>query len=291
MEDQASSVRSSFVDDLGFEPDQFQVQAFDAVDAGDHVIVAAPTGAGKTLVANYAVEVGLTAGRRIFYTTPIKALSNQKFHDLVAAHGPSNVGLLTGDNNINGDAPAVVMTTEVLRNMLYAGTALDGLQTVVLDEVHYLQDAYRGPVWEEVIIHLPRSVQLVCLSATVSNAEELAQWIETVRGPTSLVVEAQRPVELTNRYVVGERGGSHLHFMKTLQGARANPKGSRYDIDPRRSGGGNRGNRNGRNRGGNNGRARGGHGGGKGDRQRKWRTPDRVDVVDLLSGKDLLPVV
>lgn len=275
----SDSMRERFVSGLGFEPDEFQLQAFDAIDGGDHLIVAAPTGAGKTLAANYAVELGLSAGDRIFYTTPIKALSNQKYHDLVAAHGAANVGLLTGDNNINGNAPAVVMTTEVLRNMLYSGTSLDGLRTVVLDEVHYLQDAYRGPVWEEVIIHLPRSVQLLCLSATVSNADELASWIETVRGPTSLVVETKRPVELTNRYVVGERGGNHLHFMKTLQGSRANPKAFRYDHDPRRSGGPGRGQRNGKSR-------------GRGDpRKRKWRTPDRVDVVDLLDRKDLLPAI
>ncbi len=280
-----TTTRTAFVDGLGFDPDEFQVEAFDAVDGGDHVIVAAPTGAGKTLVASYAVELGLDSGQRVFYTTPIKALSNQKFHDLVAAHGPENVGLLTGDNNINGDAPAVVMTTEVLRNMLYSGNSLDGLQTVVLDEVHYLQDAYRGPVWEEVIIHLPRTVQLVCLSATVSNAEELANWIETVRGPTTLVVETDRPVELTNRYVVGERSGHHLHFMKTLQGRRANPKGFRYDHDPSGGKGGKGGRGKGGNRGGGN-RGRGGD-----PRRRKWRTPDRVDVVSLLAGKDLLPAI
>ena len=274
MNDQSPG-RLRFLDELGFEPDQFQVEAFDAVDQGHHVVVAAPTGAGKTLVAGYAVQLGIGAGERVFYTTPIKALSNQKYHDLVAAHGAANVGLLTGDNNINGSAPTVVMTTEVLRNMLYSGTSLDGLRTVVLDEVHYLQDAYRGPVWEEVIIHLPPSVQLLCLSATVSNAEELAGWIETVRGPTSLVVETDRPVELTNRYVVGERGGSHLHFMKTLQGRRANPKGFRYDHDPRSGGG----------------RGRDGGRGGRGGRPRKWRTPDRVDMVELLEAKQLLPAI
>ncbi|MEM7273731.1 MAG: DEAD/DEAH box helicase [Actinomycetota bacterium] len=275
--------RERFLDRLGFSPDSFQLEAFDAVDAGDHVVVAAPTGAGKTLIANYAVELGISAGERVFYTTPIKALSNQKFHDLAAANGQGSVGLLTGDNNINGDAPAVVMTTEVLRNMLYSGTSLDGLSTVVLDEVHYLQDAYRGPVWEEVIIHLPRSVQLLCLSATVSNAEELASWIETVRGPTSLVVETERPVQLTNRYAIGERGGSHVHFMKTLQGQRPNPKGFRYDHDPRSGGG--RGRNGGRGRGGSRGGAR------KGGGRRKWRTPDRVDVVELLAARDLLPAI
>ncbi|MEL6984829.1 MAG: DEAD/DEAH box helicase, partial [Actinomycetota bacterium] len=279
MADTGPSPRADFIDGLGFEPDRFQSEAFDAVDAARHAVIAAPTGAGKTVVAEYLINRRLAEGDRVFYTTPIKALSNQKYHDLAAVHGVSQVGLLTGDNTINGDAPVVVMTTEVLRNMLYAGTSIDRLAAVVLDEVHYLQDAYRGPVWEEVIIHLPRRVQLLCLSATVSNADELASWIETVRGPTTLVVETQRPVELTNRYLVGERGGSHLHLMKTLQGDRPNPKGFRYDHDPR--GGGERGRR---------GKGRGGRGGNKGPR-RKWRTPDRVDVTELLASKDLLPAI
>jgi ATP-dependent RNA helicase HelY len=274
MSDGEPAFRSGFVQGLGFRPDRFQEEAFDAVDEGRHVIVAAPTGAGKTVVAEYLIDVQLDAGARVFYTTPIKALSNQKYRDLVDEHGSDRVGLLTGDNTINGDAPVVVMTTEVLRNMLYAGTPIDRLAAVVLDEVHYLQDAYRGPVWEEVIIHLPRRIQLLCLSATVSNAEELADWVETVRGPTALVVETQRPVQLTNRYLVGERGSSHLHLMKVLQGNRPNPKGFRYDIDPRRRG--------------DNGR----RGRAKGPRPRaRWRTPDRVDVVDLLARRDLLPAI
>ena len=152
--------------------------------AAQSVLVAAPTGSGKTVVAEHAVARALAAGRRAFYTTPIKALSNQKYADLVRRHGAGRVGLLTGDNAINGDAPVVVMTTEVLRNMIYAGSPRSTTcACVVLDEVHYLQDAYRGPVWEEVIIHLPAHVRLVCLSATVSNADELAEWITTVRGP------------------------------------------------------------------------------------------------------------
>ena len=276
MSEAATAHQQWFIDGLGFEPDRFQREAFDAVDAGHHAVVAAPTGAGKTVVAEYLIARRLDEGLRVFYTTPIKALSNQKYHDLVEAHGVDRVGLLTGDNTINGDAPVVVMTTEVLRNMLYAGTSIDALAAVVLDEVHYLQDAYRGPVWEEVIIHLPRRVQLLCLSATVSNAEELSDWIETVRGSTDLVVETQRPVELTNRYLVGERAGSHLHLLKTLQGNRPNPKGFRFDTDPRR-GSGNR-------------RAKG-PGRGKRPRPRTWRTPDRVAVVDLLARRDLLPAI
>ena len=182
--------RASFAAALGFGLDEFQRQALDALDAGGSVVVAAPTGSGKTVVAEHAVRLALDAGRRAFYTTPIKALSNQKYHDLVRRHGASQVGLLTGDNSINGTAPVVVMTTEVLRNMIYASSgALQGLRYVILDEVHYLQNAYRGPVWEEVIIHAPPVVDLVCLSATVSNAEELADWIRTVRGRTSAVIE------------------------------------------------------------------------------------------------------
>ncbi len=270
-----AAVRSDFIDRLGFEPDRFQVAAFDGIDEGRNVVVAAPTGAGKTVAAEYVVAQALAAGRRVFYTTPIKALSNQKYQDLAQSHGSHQVGLLTGDNTINGDAPVVVMTTEVLRNMLYAGNSLELLSTVVLDEVHYLQDVYRGPVWEEVIIHLPPVIKLLCLSATVSNADELAAWIETVRGSTTLVVESERPVELTNRYLVGERGSSHLHFMKTLQGTRPNPKGLRYDHTP------GQGARSGRGR---------GRGGGRGP-ARRWRTPDRVDVVDLLAKRELLPAI
>ncbi|MDH3681043.1 MAG: DEAD/DEAH box helicase [Acidimicrobiia bacterium] len=269
------ALRAGFMKRLGFEPDDFQLRAFDLLDGGDNVIVAAPTGAGKTLVASYAVELALAAGMRIFYTTPIKALSNQKFHDLSAELGRAEVGLLTGDNAINGDAPVVVMTTEVLRNMLYAGNSLDGLAAVVLDEVHYLQDAYRGPVWEEVIIHLPRRVQLVCLSATVSNASELAEWIGTVRGPTSLVVETDRPVELENHYLIGERSTNHLHFIKTTKGTRPNSNGFRYDDDPRRVAG--------------KGRGRGYKG--RGRQRRNWRTPTRPDVVELLNDRDLLPAI
>src|SRR2546429_4678428 len=189
-----------------FDFDDFQVEACHALSAGRGVLVAAPTGSGKTVIGEYAVHLALAQGRKCFYTTPIKALSNQKYADLVRRYDSRTVGLLTGDNSINGDAPVVVMTTEVLRNMIYAGSStLEGLRYVVLDEVHYLQDRYRGPVWEEVIIHAPPTVDLVCLSATVSNAEEFADWIETVRGATTAVIEERRPVELRNLYLVGER--------------------------------------------------------------------------------------
>jgi len=200
--------RRIFESALGFPLDGFQVAALDALDADHSVLVAAPTGSGKTVVAEYAVHRALGAGGKAFYTTPLKALSNQKFGDLRRIWGADRVGLLTGDNSVNGDAPVVVMTTEVLRNMIYAGSSnLEGLRYVVLDEVHYLQDRYRGAVWEEVIVPLPLGVDLVSLSATVSNAEEVADWIRTVRGDTTAVIEARRPVELENLYLVGERGG------------------------------------------------------------------------------------
>src|SRR5215813_1098397 len=180
-----------------FAFDDFQVAACRALTAGDGVLVAAPTGSGKTVVGEYAVHLALAQGRKCFYTTPIKALSNQKYGDLVRRYGASKVGLLTGDNSVNGEAPVVVMTTEVLRNMLYAGSpTLAGLGYVVLDEVHYLADRFRGAVWEEVIIHLPESVRLVALSATVSNAEEFGEWLIAVRGDTTVVVDEHRPVPL-----------------------------------------------------------------------------------------------
>ena len=189
-----------------FTFDDFQRQACRALGAGHGVLVAAPTGSGKTVVGEFAVHLALAEGRKCFYTTPIKALSNQKYSDLARAHGPAAVGLLTGDNSINGEAPVVVMTTEVLRNMLYAGSAtLAGLGYVVLDEVHYLADAFRGAVWEEVIIHLPESVRVVALSATVSNAEEFGDWLTQVRGGTTVIVDEHRPVPLWQHVLAGGR--------------------------------------------------------------------------------------
>ncbi len=217
MSKTAETLRRRFEETRGFPLDQFQQQSLDALDAGRSVLVAAPTGSGKTVVAEYAIERALAEGRKVFYTTPLKALSNQKFGDLVRAHGAERVGLLTGDNSINGEAPVVVMTTEVLRNMIYAASpTLGGLRYVVLDEVHYLQNPYRGAVWEEVIIHLDPSVDLVCLSATVSNAEEFADWIQTVRGETSAVIEERRPVRLRHLYMAGDREAERLHLLPTF---------------------------------------------------------------------------
>ena len=251
-----------------FTLDPFQVRALDALDAGQSVLVAAPTGSGKTVVAEYAVALALAAAGKVFYTAPIKALSNQKYADLVRRYGTDRVGLLTGDNSVNGSAPIVVMTTEVLRNMIYAESqALDGLRFVVLDEVHYLQDTYRGPVWEEVILHLPTDVRLVCLSATVSNTEELADWITTVRGPTAAVIEDRRPVELVNLYCVGDRSSPDLHLLPTLVDNRPNPEASRLDAeslrDPRI----------------------------RGRPRRRFFTPRRVEVVERLWDDDLLPAI
>jgi ATP-dependent RNA helicase HelY len=250
-----------------FELDPFQRRAIELIDADHSVLVSAPTGSGKTVVAEHAVARAVAEGGKAFYTTPVKALSNQKFHDLVVRHGADRVGLLTGDNAINGDAPVVVMTTEVLRNMVYARSpALRDLRFVVLDEVHYLQDAYRGPVWEEVIVHLPADVRLVCLSATVSNAGELADWIGTVRGPTEVVVEERRPVQLESLYGVDDRTAGELRIIPVLVNGRPNRDGTRYDVDPRQP-------------------WRGGR------PRRRYATPRRIDVVERLDVEGLLPAI
>jgi ATP-dependent RNA helicase HelY len=211
-----------------FALDRFQLEAIEALSEGESVLVAAPTGAGKTVVAEYAVERALALDGKTFYTTPLKALSNQKFGDFVARHGAAKVGLLTGDNAINSEAPIVVMTTEVLRNMLYEkSTTLNGLVSVVMDEVHYLQDPYRGAVWEEVLIHLPLSVSVVCLSATLSNAEEFGEWIGTLRGTTRVVIEERRPVPLEHHYLIGH----DLHPMHVDQGGVAVPNPYVVSLD------------------------------------------------------------
>ena len=202
----SSSELARFAQGYDFPLDPFQEEACGAVERGEGVLVAAPTGAGKTVVGEFAVHLGLVRGLKTFYTAPIKALSNQKYLDLVARHGQERVGLLTGDTSVNPHADVVVMTTEVLRNMLYSGSHdLDRLGFVVMDEVHYLAARFRGPVWEEVIIHLPAEVQVISLSATVSNAEEFGDWLGQVRGRTAVVVSEERPVPLTQHMMVGRR--------------------------------------------------------------------------------------
>ncbi|MDO5048337.1 MAG: DEAD/DEAH box helicase [Actinomycetaceae bacterium] len=203
--------RAQFALGYDFNFDDFQLSALEKVEEGENVLVAAPTGAGKTIVGEFALHMALTRQTRAFYTTPIKALSNQKYRELRDQFGDENVGLLTGDTSINGDAPVVVMTTEVARNMIYSGKDLSDLGAIVLDEVHYLADRFRGPVWEEVIIHMPSHVQLVALSATVSNAEEFGDWIDQVRGGCSIVVSETRPVPLYQHMMVGR----HLYDLYT----------------------------------------------------------------------------
>jgi ATP-dependent RNA helicase HelY len=268
----------------GFEFDEFQLEACRALDSGHGVLVAAPTGSGKTVVGEFAVHLALEQGRKCFYTTPIKALSNQKYNDLVGRYSAAKVGLLTGDNSINGEAPVVVMTTEVLRNMLYAGSlTLDGLAYVVLDEVHYLADRLRGAVWEEVIIQLPESVQVVALSATVSNAEEFGDWLRQVRGGTSVIVDEHRPVPLWQHMLAGRQ----LYDLFARNGA-VNPELRRIaerDAGNARPGrGAGRDGRAGRS-------SPGRSGAGRGGRRPPFRLPRRPDVIERLDAEGLLPAI
>ncbi|MCZ7413395.1 MULTISPECIES: DEAD/DEAH box helicase [unclassified Streptomyces] len=264
-----------------FELDPFQLDACRALEAGKGVLVAAPTGSGKTIVGEFAVHLALTQGRKCFYTTPIKALSNQKFSDLARRYGSDKVGLLTGDNSINAEAPVVVMTTEVLRNMLYAGSqTLRGLGHVVMDEVHYLSDRFRGAVWEEVIIHLPDSVTLVSLSATVSNAEEFGDWLDTVRGDTQVIVSEHRPVPLWQHVLAGrrlydlfeEKSGRRAvnpDLVRMVRMENSRPNGLRDRRGPRREADRERERR---------------------QRRRIW-IPSRPEVIDKLDAEGLLPAI
>jgi ATP-dependent RNA helicase HelY len=274
-----------------FSFDGFQLEACRALNAGHGVLLAAPTGSGKTVVGEFAVHLALAEGRKCFYTTPIKALSNQKYADLVRRYSAAKVGLLTGDNSINGEAPVVVMTTEVLRNMLYAGSpTLAGLGYVVLDEVHYLADAFRGAVWEEVIIHLPESVRLAALSATVSNAEEFGDWLSQVRGGTTVIVDEHRPVPLWQHMLVGPRlydlftgadGGRGAAPQAGAPGPKVNPELRR--LAQRDSAGGM-----GRGAGERKAPGRPTRGGRRPD---KFRVPRRPDVIDRLDAAGLLPAI
>ncbi|OMC20776.1 DEAD/DEAH box helicase [Mycobacterium colombiense] len=272
-----------FTAELPFALDGFQRRACAALERGHGVLVCAPTGAGKTVVGEFAVHLALASGGKCFYTTPLKALSNQKHTDLTARYGRDRIGLLTGDMSVNADAPVVVMTTEVLRNMLYADSpALHGLSYVVMDEVHFLADRMRGPVWEEVILHLPDEVRVVSLSATVSNAEEFGGWIQTVRGDTTVVVDEHRPVPLWQHVLVGKRLLDLFDYDNEKPVAdrqpRVNPELLRHishrreadrmtDWQPRR------------------------RGTGRPSRPRFYRTPSRPDVIASLDSEGLLPAI
>jgi ATP-dependent RNA helicase HelY len=253
----------SFYRDLPFAPDAFQVDALSAIADGRSAVVTAPTGAGKTLIADGAIALAVAAGNRAFYTTPIKALSNQKFNDLSDAYGREMVGLLTGDNVINGDAPIVVMTTEVLRNMIYDdAAALDRLGVVILDEVHYLADRHRGSVWEEIIIHLDQAVQIVCLSATIANPEEFTSWVSARRGNVDLVVETNRPVPLTSMYMWRDRNSDGGSAMLPVFSRNGRPNPAIVKLLSRSRG-----------------------------RHRRFSTPRRVEVVRELQADRLLPAI
>ncbi|MEV6443812.1 DEAD/DEAH box helicase [Amycolatopsis sp. NPDC051716] len=271
-----------FAAEASFEFDQFQIRGCEALEDGHGVLVCAPTGAGKTVVGEFAVHLALAEGRKCFYTTPIKALSNQKYADLVARYGADAVGLLTGDTSINGNAQVVVMTTEVLRNMLYAGSStIIDLGYVVMDEVHYLADRFRGAVWEEVILHLPEHVRVVGLSATVSNAEEFGEWLVEVRGDTTVVVDEHRPVPLWQHMLVGNRlldlfAGDDVHAPNAE--LRINPTLLRRteEIGRQYAPAGFRGPRGRR---------------GAPPRMPRFRPPSRVDVVEQLDRAGLLPAI
>lgn len=254
-----------FLDRLSFDPDPFQTEAAEALEEGFNVVVTAPTGAGKTLVAEVAIHLALATGRRAFYTTPIKALSNQKYNDLCAAYGSERVGLLTGDNAIRGEAPVVVMTAEVLRNMLYTNPhRLAGVGVAILDEVHYLADRFRGAVWEEIMIHSPSWLQIVCLSATVSNASEFAGWVRQCRGKTRLVKATRRPVPLRDFYAVRDRfGPQQLRLFPTFVRMEGRKKPNPRVISLL-SGGRNR---------------------------RRFAAPRRAQVVEALAEEGLLPAI
>lgn len=273
-----------FLQLLKFPLDDFQEKACRALGSGKSVLVAAPTGAGKTIVGEYAIHLAIQNQQKVFYTTPIKALSNQKFAELTARYGADRVGLLTGDTNNNGDAQIVVMTTEVLRNMIYANSrSLTDLGYVVMDEVHYLADRFRGAVWEEVILHLPQHSKIVSLSATVSNAEEFGAWLNEVRGETEIIVSEIRPVPL-NQHVLF--GNELIELFADGDNTRVNPELVQMHQNKLRSTPGGYSNS-------------GKYGKGKGNKGRPQTSRNEVrieriakpEIVEILDDADLLPAI
>ena len=256
-------ISERFSQSFSFLLDDFQVEGCKTLEIGESVLIAAPTGSGKTIVGEFALYLALNQGKKAFYTTPIKALSNQKYQDFSEVFGFEKVGLLTGDNSINSEADIVVMTTEVLRNMLYSSSkTLEKLRYVVMDEVHYLADRFRGAVWEETLIHLPESVQIAALSATVSNAEEFGEWLKLIRGNTRVIVTEKRPVPLYQQVLMGNR---LLDLF--VDSGKVNPQVLREERASFR--------------------------GFKGD---KWRDQKRIklsrpEIIEKLSGANLLPAI
>ena len=293
----AHPLLDAFQSHRDFDLDPFQIEACSILERGRSVLVAAPTGAGKTIVAEFAVHLAMgNSTGKLFYTTPMKALSNQKFNELVDEWGTENVGLLTGDTNVNAGARIVVMTTEVLRNMLYADSdLLTHLEFVVMDEVHYLADRFRGAVWEEVIIHLPLSVRMISLSATVSNAEEFGDWLMAVRGNTDIVVSEDRPVPLDQHVLIGSKfidlfdssGKATTHRVnpELTQLAHAHSRSAHYRSAVGRNGSGSS-----RSSARNRGRGSFPSGGPRFDSGGGSRM-DRPDVIEMLDDKNLLPAI
>ena len=246
--------------------DSFQIEAIESLNNGNSVLVSAPTSSGKTLIAEHAIREGLKNGQSVYYTAPIKALCNQKFRDFSNLFGIRNIGLLTGDNSIRTDAQVLVMTTEVLRNMLYSSNGVpQNLSFVILDEVHFLEDPYRGAVWEEIVLNLPKNVLLVALSATVSNAKELGDWITSVRGRTTVIERATRPVPLKGHYLVADRQGRFKTIrLPILIDGKENPKGRNFtNLSIRK----------------------------KGQRGRRWSPPRRLEVLEELKRSQMLPAI
>ncbi len=252
--------------DQNFQLDDFQKEAIEALEGENSVLVTAPTSSGKTLIAEYAIAKALKSSKRVYYTAPIKALCNQKFRDFSDEFGFNNVGLVTGDHSIRNDSRILVMTTEVLRNMLYSSKGVpEDLYCVVLDEIHFLEDPYRGAVWEEIILTLPKEILLVALSATVSNSDELNDWIISVRGNNSQITRNTRPVPLKGHYLATEKNKSHrLVRIPVLKNGKPNSKGAIFKTVNR----------------------------GKGRKfSYRWTTPRRSEVVLELQKNQMLPAI